>query len=387
TVKRVRNSNKVTYMAVFENPHGFSEFTLSNAEDPSVPTYTPVTGISLDKSTIKLNVGDAENLSATITPNNATNKAISWSSSDSSVATVENGTIKALKCGTTTITAKTNDGNFTVTCEVTVNHSYAEKVIAPTCTEKGYTSHTCSCGDTYKTDEKAALGHDWNEGVITKEATTTATGVKTYTCKRVGCGETKTETIPALVINIHFDDIADNAWYNESVYYLVAKGIINGMDENTFAPEEKITRAQFATMLAKASGEDLTAYQTNSVFDDVTESWAVPYINWAYSKGIINGYEDGTFRSKRNVSRQEIAVMIGRFADYKKIPMKQVEEKINFNDDADISNWAKEYVYDLQQANIINGYEEKDGYTFKPQNTAKRSEAAKMLYEFLIQAD
>lgn len=74
-------------------------------------------------------------------------------------------------------------------------HSYKSKVTAPTCTAKGYTTYTCDCGHSYKGDEKPALGHNWDNGKVTKKATCSAEGVKTYTCKRNGCGKTKTETI------------------------------------------------------------------------------------------------------------------------------------------------------------------------------------------------
>ena len=75
-------------------------------------------------------------------------------------------------------------------------HSYKDVVTAPTCTEKGYTTHTCSCGDSYVDTYTNALGHAWDNGKVTKEPTETETGTKTFTCTR--CGETKTETIPKL---------------------------------------------------------------------------------------------------------------------------------------------------------------------------------------------
>ena len=81
----------------------------------------PVTGVTLDKTTYEMTEGDEFTLTATVNPENATNKNISWSSSNTSVATVNNGTIKALKAGTATITVKTDDGGKTATCEVTVN--------------------------------------------------------------------------------------------------------------------------------------------------------------------------------------------------------------------------------------------------------------------------
>jgi len=80
-----------------------------------------VTGVSLSKSTISLTEGGSETLTATITPSNATNKAVSWKSSDASVASVDNnGKVTAVKAGSTTITVTTSDGGKTATCSVTV---------------------------------------------------------------------------------------------------------------------------------------------------------------------------------------------------------------------------------------------------------------------------
>ena len=79
------------------------------------------------------------------------------------------------------------------TCE----HEYVDSVVAPTCTERGYTEHTCSkCGRTYKNEYTDALGHDYDDGVVTVAPTETAAGVRTFTCRR--CGATQTKRIPKL---------------------------------------------------------------------------------------------------------------------------------------------------------------------------------------------
>ena len=83
-----------------------------------------------------------------------------------------------------------------VTFTTAHTHYYTATVTAPTCTEKGYTTHTCACGDSYVDTYTDALGHAWDNGKVTKPATETETGTKTFTCTR--CGETKTETIPKL---------------------------------------------------------------------------------------------------------------------------------------------------------------------------------------------
>ena len=88
---------------------------------------------------------------------------------------------------------------------VSHTHSYKDVVTAPTCTAKGYTTHTCACGDSYVDAYVDALGHNWNNGKVTKEPTETEDGVKTYTCTR--CGEIKTEAIPKLTHEHNYKDV------------------------------------------------------------------------------------------------------------------------------------------------------------------------------------
>lgn len=80
-----------------------------------------VTGVTLNKDSVTLSVGDTETLTATIAPANATDKAVTWSSDDSTVASVANGVVTAEATGTATITVTTHDGSFTDTCAVTVS--------------------------------------------------------------------------------------------------------------------------------------------------------------------------------------------------------------------------------------------------------------------------
>ncbi len=106
----------------------------------------------------------------------------------------------------------TEDQTCTVCGEVLaakLGHDYDSVVTAPTCTQNGYTIHTCSvCGDSYVDNEVAALGHNWDEGVVTLEPTATQNGIRTYTC--AVCGETKTEEIEKLPA-VGFEDNAEQA--------------------------------------------------------------------------------------------------------------------------------------------------------------------------------
>ena len=134
-------------------------------------------------------------------------------------------------------------------CVEAHEHSYTDVVTAPTCTEKGYTTHTCSCGDSYVDTYTDALGHAWDSGKVTKQPTATENGVRTYTCTR--CNATKTETIPAtgsVDVTQMFTDVEKN-WAYPGIQYCVTHGIMGGMGNGTFAPTGTTTRADRADPL------------------------------------------------------------------------------------------------------------------------------------------
>jgi len=123
----LKNANGDTYSRTYNKTMTAGESIAINgptSSESSSWTYTSakvaVTGISLSPSSLTLNVGSSSTITATVSPSNATNTNVTWSSSDATVATVSNGKVTAVKAGTTTITAKTEDGNFTATCAVTV---------------------------------------------------------------------------------------------------------------------------------------------------------------------------------------------------------------------------------------------------------------------------
>ena len=169
-----------------------------------------VEGVSLNKSETTLTEGATETLTATVEPVAATDKTVTWTSSDDSVATVVNGVVIAVKAGTATITAKA--GDKTATCAVTVNapvheHTYAEAWTS----DATHHWHAATCGHA---DEKSGYDeHDWNAGEVTTEPTEETEGVKTYTCEI--CEETKTESIPVLE---HEHTYAE-AWTSDATHH------------------------------------------------------------------------------------------------------------------------------------------------------------------------
>lgn len=245
---------------IFRSAYNYDEKLVTFTVIPATVTVkakpVPVTGIALDRETASIGTGETLTLTPIFSPETATNKNVTWSSSDKTIATVENGIVTPLKKGTTTITVTAEDGGFTDVCVVTVTCAHTSKTQitekASTCTKKGWDTYSqCDiCGQLFdetdneideipyraliahtqsepvRENEVAAtcetagnydevvyctvchteisremktilpLEHDWNEGTVTTPATCTKDGVKTFTCKH-DVSHTYTKVIPA----------------------------------------------------------------------------------------------------------------------------------------------------------------------------------------------
>jgi len=151
-----------------------------------------------------------------------------------------------------------------------------------------------------------------------------------------------------------FDDVAEDAWYNEAVSTLANMGIILGYEDNTFRPARTITRAEFATIAARF----VEAYTGPNLFVDTEEHWGQEYISRAANKGWILGYEDGTFRPERNITRAEAMAMINRVL--KRLPETEddlLEGMRTFTDNMDVEKW---YYTVVQEASNSHDYELKE---------------------------
>lgn len=170
-----------------------------------------VTDVQLSTNTLSLKSGESEDLIATVIPNTATNKAVTWKSNNDSVATVQDGTVYAHKKGTATITVTTVDGEYTDECVVTVACSHTNTTVIPakdsTCLEQGNDSYTvCNdCGEIiFGTDEKLPLGsHTYVETVDEKYLVSPATCIMraTYYKSCSVCGEPSSETFESGEVN------------------------------------------------------------------------------------------------------------------------------------------------------------------------------------------
>ena len=267
--------------------------------------------------------------------------------------------------------------------ETAHEHSYTAVVTPPTCTEKGYTTHTCSCGDSYVDTYVDALGHAWDSGTVTKQPTATETGVRTYTCTR--CNATKTETIPAggsADVTQMFTDVTKN-WAYPGIQYCVTHGIMGGMGDGTFAPTGTTTRAQIVQILYNLEGTP--AVSGTTPFTDLTANWYKPAILWAYQNNVVAGKSPTTFDPEGPVTREQIAVILTQYM-FNVLKMERTWTPADlsaFPDGANVSSWAKEAMQDAVALGLINGTKASDGLVYlDPQGSATRQQVATILMNF-----
>ena len=158
----------------------------------------------------------------------------------------------------------------------------------------------------------------------------------------------------------------DKSWAKTDIEKWSSKGIINGYSDGTFRPNNNITRAEFVAIMTRLFGYiDKTA----SKFPDVKSSgWYYDYVAKAYDAGIIQGYSDGTFKPDQKISREQAAVIINRAFAFETVSKNEYSK---FNDSAKISTWARDAVSSLTEKGIIQG---RPGNVFDPLANITRAE-------------
>ena len=261
-------------------------------------------------------------------------------------------------------------------------HDYAVTVTAPTCTAKGYTTHTCACGDSYVDAYTDALGHAWDSGKVTKPATETEDGVKTFTCTR--CGETKTETIPAtgvMDVTKMFTDVS-HSWADDGIQYCVTHQLMSGIGNDLFGPKLTTTRAQIVQILYNLEGEPKVSGKTP--FTDLTDDWYKDAVLWAYQTGVVAGTSSTTFAPDQPVTREQIAVILMEYVTrVLKLERTWTPADLSaFPDAGSVSDWAKDALADAVALGLISGASNGGQTLLEPQGSATREQVATILMEF-----
>ena len=269
-------------------------------------------------------------------------------------------------------------------------HSYKDIVTAPTCTKKGYTTHTCACGDSYVDTYVDALGHAWDNGKVTKEPTATETGVRTYTCTR--CGETKTETIPKLTHEHSYKAVVTAPTCTEKGYtthtcscgdsyvdtYVDALGHVWDSGKVTKQPTATETGVRTYTCTrcheTKTESIPVVSVDVTQMFTDVTKNWAYPGIQYCVTHGIMGGMGDGTFAPTGTTTRAQIVQIL-----YNLEGTPAVSGTTPFTDLT--ANWYKPAILWAYQNNVVAGT---SPTTFDPERPVTREQIAVILTQYMF---
>ena len=269
-------------------------------------------------------------------------------------------------------------------------HSYDAVVTAPTCTAKGYTTHTCACGDSYVDTYVDALGHAWDEGKVTKEPTETETGVKTFTCTR--CGETKTEAIPALSHEHSYKDVVTAPTCTEKGYtthtcacgdsyvdtYVDALG--HAWDNGKVTKEPTETETGVKTFTCTRCGETKTetipatgVMDVTKMFTDVSHSWADDGIQYCVTHQLMSGIGNNLFGPKLTTTRAQIVQIL-----YNLEGEPKVSGTTPFTDLT--QDWYQDAVLWAYQTGVVAGT---SSTTFEPDLPVTREQIAVILMEYM----
>jgi hypothetical protein len=177
-----------------------------------------------------------------------------------------------------------------------------------------------------------------------------------------------------------FADVKADDWFSGDVGFAYTHGLFVGTSATTFSPQTPMTRGMLVTVLGRLAGADTSRYATSSFGDVAEEQYYAAFVEWAKQNGIVSGVGGNLFAPDRDVTRQDMAVILYRYARFMDIDLPKTKESALFSDDADISGYAREALYAMQQAGVISG---KPGNTADPKGSATRAEVAAVLKRFM----
>lgn len=233
---------------------------------------------------------------------------------------------------------------------------------------------TAAGGDTY-------YAFSVSESVDTGAAMDTVvvdyiTDVLKGTVTKADYGEPKGRITVLTGAEMPFTDVAKGAWFYDYVLSAYTNGLMDGMSDTTFEPDTNMNRAMLVTILYRLEGEPKVEGKVSDVFTDCTDgAWYSNAILWASENKIVEGITDTTYAPGQDMTRQEMAAVLYRYALYK--GAKEVAEpKLDYTDAASIAEWAEAAVAYCAEAGLMDGV---DGNAFAPTGTANRAMGATVL--------
>ena len=231
------------------------------------------------------------------------------------------------------------------------------------------------------------------QSMVMGEASYTAESYKAYAAveAKLAAAETEAERVALCaelraavsglkVVENTFDD-ATSGWYKPAVDFAQASGLMSGMGDNKFAPDVTTTRAMVAQVMYELADEPDVSDLTCPLSDIDSTAWYADAVIWAYNAGVVSGYEDGTFRPGRAITRQEMAVMFYGMLFGTDSILAEDDIKIAlgaFKDGDTVASWAREAVAVCYISGIMVG----DNGSFKPTDLLSRAQLAQVFRSF-----
>ncbi|MDR2087729.1 MAG: S-layer homology domain-containing protein [Clostridiales Family XIII bacterium] len=181
-----------------------------------------------------------------------------------------------------------------------------------------------------------------------------------------------------------FDDVRAGDWFYDDVARVCESGLMNGTSAALFSPHAPMTRGMLVTVLGRFCGADESVYAVSGFGDVPAGRYYTAYVAWAAENGIVAGVGGGAFAPNAHISRQDLATLLLRCADFTGRELPAARSGVAFADAARTAGYARAAVNALAAAGIVNG---KSGGNFDPQGRATRAEVAAILHRFIKATD
>ena len=376
-------ANNGVYTANFTNPHGFSPFTISK-------TSQTVATIGTDKYTSFADAVSAVPANGTIEITGGTspytgtaNKTFTVKNSTSADITVNGQPIKPTESYTFKYTHSSGgssggSSSGKTTYKVTTSAVNNGGVNAsPSSAEKGATiTITLSPDKGYKLDKLTVTDGSGKTVSTVKKSDTVYTFTMPASAVKVGVSYVKATETPS---ETKFNDVSANDWFASAVDYVTGKGMMNGTADNTFSPKANTTRGMVVTVLYRLENQPSTS--AASFTDVASGAYYANAVAWANANGIVSGYGSGKFGPNDKVTREQLAAILYRYAQYKKYDVSVGEDTniLSYDDAQSISSYAIPAIQWACGAGVVTG---KSGSKLDPKGNATRAEVAAMLMRF-----
>lgn len=372
-----------TKMVTFET-NGFSPFTISAVAayvgTTAYPTLQEAANAANSGDTIVVKNGASHDLTFTATKSvkvkNETGAAVTvkFNGTDKKFGNGETETFSYTKPSSSSGGSSSGKTTFKVVTSA-VNNGGVNA--SPSNAEKGATiTITLSPDKGYKLDKLTVTDGSGKTVSTVKKSDTVYTFTMPASAVKVGVSYVKATETPS---ETKFNDVSANDWFASAVDYVTGKGMMNGTADNTFSPKANTTRGMVVTVLYRLENQPSTS--AASFTDVASGAYYANAVAWANANGIVSGYGSGKFGPNDKVTREQLAAILYRYAQYKKYDVSVGEDTniLSYDDAQSISSYAIPAIQWACGAGVVTG---KSGSKLDPKGNATRAEVAAMLMRF-----